>query len=345
MEFARLPKLRRGDKVAIVSPSLAAPALWPHVHELGLTRLRDVFGLIPVEFPTTRKLGATGAERATDLIAAFKDPSIKAVIATLGGDDQIEYVKHLPTEPFRSNPKPFFGYSDNTHFIDYLWRSGVPSFYGGNLFTEFAMQGEMDPFTVTYLTHALFNGGPVQLSSSPTFNEIGLDWYNPALLHERRQYQPNDGWFWDGDQRASGITWGGCLESIDELLRHGAPLPTHNHCEQIVLFLETSEEAPSPEYIFRVLRGLGERGILERVQGVLMGRPKAWDFTRQLSPAERLTYHHTQRETVRAALRRYNKLAPLVQNLDFGHTAPQICLPVGRRITISPADRTITADF
>jgi len=345
MEFVELPRVRSGDSVAIVSPSLAAPAVWPKVHELGLQRLREVFHLVPVEFPTTRRLGSSGAERARDLIAAFEDPTIKAVIATLGGDDQVEYIKHLPTAPFRANPKPFFGYSDNTHFIDHLWRCGVPSFYGGALFTEFALAGEMDPFTVGYLRRALFEGGPVKLTRSPRFSEVDLDWEDPDYPNQRREYQPNAAWLWDGTGDGVGISWGGCLESIDEMLRHGAPLPTLEQFDRIVLFLETSEEIPEGPYVARVLRALGERGILERANGILVGRPKAWAHGRQHPAAARLTYHRTQHETVSTAVRRYNQRAPLVQNLDFGHTAPQICLPAGRPITIDSSERTITAHF
>ncbi len=69
-----LPKLKPGDKVAILSPSFAAPAVWPHIHEFGLQRLRDHFNLEPVEYPTTRKRNARQEERAKDLIAAFQDP-------------------------------------------------------------------------------------------------------------------------------------------------------------------------------------------------------------------------------------------------------------------------------
>jgi len=87
-------------------------------------------------------------------------------------------------------------------------------------------------------------------------------------------YEPNEGWTWDGSQDAEGITWGGCLESIDELLRHGATIPELEEFEHIVVITETSEEIPSVEYMRRVYRALGERGILERVKAVLMGRPK-----------------------------------------------------------------------
>ena len=126
-----LKKLSPGDKVAIVSPSFAAPARWPRIYELGLKRLRDDFGLVPVPYPTTAQLNASAEQRAADLVSAFENPEIKAVISTLGGDDQVTYVKNLPDAPFRNNPKPYFGYSDNTHLMNHLWLNGVPSFYGG----------------------------------------------------------------------------------------------------------------------------------------------------------------------------------------------------------------------
>ncbi len=123
----KLRKLEKGDKVAILSPSFAAAGKWPQVYELGLERMRSIFGLEPVEFPTTKKLGASKEERAADLVAAFEREDIRAVIATLGGDDQVTYIKNLPPEPFKNNPKPFFGFSDNTHFANFLWLQGVPS--------------------------------------------------------------------------------------------------------------------------------------------------------------------------------------------------------------------------
>ncbi|MFZ2252715.1 MAG: LD-carboxypeptidase [Minisyncoccia bacterium] len=117
----KLPKLKKGDKVAILSPSFAAPGVWPQVYELGLKRLREVFHLEPVEFPTTKKVGASGEDRSVDLISAFENPEIKAIVSSLGGDDQVTYVKDLPAEPFSNNPKPFFGFSDNSHFCNFLF--------------------------------------------------------------------------------------------------------------------------------------------------------------------------------------------------------------------------------
>lgn len=150
MDFVKLTKLKKGDKVAILSPSFAAPGKWPWVYELGLRRLREVFELEPVEFLATKKMGSSKEERSKDLIDAFENKEIKAVIASLGGDDQITYIKNLPIAAFTNNPKPFFGFSDNTHFENFLWLHGIPSYYGGSLFTEFAMQKRMDPYTIEY---------------------------------------------------------------------------------------------------------------------------------------------------------------------------------------------------
>jgi muramoyltetrapeptide carboxypeptidase LdcA involved in peptidoglycan recycling len=72
------------------------------VYELGLRRLREEFGLEPVEYPTTRVLGADPRDRARDLTAAFADPSITAVLATIGGDDQITVTPYLDDDVRRS---------------------------------------------------------------------------------------------------------------------------------------------------------------------------------------------------------------------------------------------------
>ncbi len=53
--FTIVPKLRPGDWVAVVSPSMAAPARFPAVHALAMRRLREEFGLERVEYPTTRR--------------------------------------------------------------------------------------------------------------------------------------------------------------------------------------------------------------------------------------------------------------------------------------------------
>lgn len=341
----KLQKLQKGDSVAILSPSFAAPGRWPEVYALGLDRVKNVFGLNPIEFPTTAMLNATSEERAKDLIDAFANPEIKAVISSIGGNDQVTYTHTLSPEPFVQNPKPFFGFSDNSHFENFLWLNGVPSFYGGSLFTQFAMQKEMDDFTVNYLNKALFESGTFELSSSDIYNDIGYSWSDLSLLDKKRAYEENDGWFWEGKQTVSGVTWGGCLESIDEMLRHGVPIPSLSQFENIVLLLETSEEIPSSDYVFRVLRALGARGILGRVRGLLVGRPKAWEFDKLADTATKKLYRVEQRATISKIFRQFNTDATIVQNMDFGHTDPQIPIPYGAMVNINVENKKIHIEF
>ncbi len=97
---------------------MAAPARFPAVHALAMRRLRQEFGLEPVEYPTTRRLHASPQDRAADLTAAFADPGIGAVLATIGGDDQITVLPYLDPALVVACPKPFAGYSDNTNLLN-----------------------------------------------------------------------------------------------------------------------------------------------------------------------------------------------------------------------------------
>src|SRR4051812_38624499 len=117
MELRSARKAKAGDKVAVVSLSFAAPAVAPAIHEQALRRLEAATGLVPVEFPTTRKLGSTARERADDLNAALADPEIRAVLATIGGNDQITVIPYLDATLVANDPKPFLGYSDNTNLL------------------------------------------------------------------------------------------------------------------------------------------------------------------------------------------------------------------------------------
>ena len=331
--------------MAVLSPSFAAPGMFPKVFELGLERLRSVFELEPVEYPTTRKLGASANERAADLVAAFSDPQIKAVIATIGGNDQVTYVKDLPSAPFVENPKPFFGYSDSSHFCNFLFLHGIPSYYGGSIMTQYAMQGAMDAYTVDYLKHALFAGGKKGLQASDAYNDQGHNWNDDSLLHTPRPTWPNPGHIWDGTGSARGVLWGGCLESVDDMLRHAIALPSLEQFEDIVLMLETSEGLPEASYVSRVIRALGERGILERINGLLVGRPKAWEFDKPNPPEQKEKYRTEQQQVMRNTVRLYNKTVPIVQNMNFGHTDPQIPMPYGGEVTIDCDRETIVAVF
>jgi muramoyltetrapeptide carboxypeptidase LdcA involved in peptidoglycan recycling len=344
-QFKKLSKLSKGDQVAVISPSAGLPGLFPWVQDLGLERMRDVFGLQPIEYPTTRVMGSSLEDRARDVMAAFADPKNKAVFASIGGSDQIKLIKHLDPAVFANNPKPFFGFSDNTHLHNFLWNLGIPSYYGGGVMSQFGMNTKMLDITVNSLNHALFDEGEYELEVADEYNDIGLNWSDKENLRKSRQMEANKGLFWDGSTDAEGILWGGCVESLIVQSATGKYLPKDDDLEGTILFLESAEDIPEHWIVGYLLTGFGERGWLNKFQAVLVGRPKAWDFDKQNTAEQKAAYSEEQRQTVLKVVRQYNQTIPVVQNLDFGHTDPQVALPNGGKVRIATNEKKIYLNY
>ncbi|MGC0332718.1 muramoyltetrapeptide carboxypeptidase LdcA involved in peptidoglycan recycling [Streptomyces sp. SAI-170] len=341
------PKPVPGDRIAVVSPSAGLPELFPRPYELGLERLREDFGLEPVEYPTTRKMGATPQERAADIHAAFADPDIKAVIASIGGDDQITVLPHLDRELIRANPKPFFGYSDNTNLLAYLHNTGIVGYHGASVMCELGRPGSMNPLTADSLRAALFDSGPYELKPAERWGDVNGDWADPATFESEPAMRPGDGWTWvNADRVVEGRSWGGCLEIVAWLLMADREIaPDLGHYDGGVLLLETSEDMPSATEVFYVLRGMGERGLLKRFSALLMGRAKTWSFEQPNSPEDAARYAAEQRDAVLRAMRMYAPNTPIVFDVDFGHTDPQLVLPYGGLIRVDGPARRITVTY
>lgn len=189
-DLVRPPKARRGDRVAVLSPSFAAAGAFPAVHEQAMRRLAEVTGLVPVEFPATRKVGATPAERAADVNAAFADPGIRAILAVVGGDDQITVIPHLDAALVRRDPKPFLGYSDNTNMHHWLWAHGIASFYGGSSQVHLGPGPGVDEVHARSLRAALVTGERIEITEPGESEDFGVDWADPRALDffgERRR--------------------------------------------------------------------------------------------------------------------------------------------------------------
>jgi muramoyltetrapeptide carboxypeptidase LdcA involved in peptidoglycan recycling len=339
-------KVSAGDRVAVVSPSFAAPAHFPAVHELAMRRLRDELGLEPVEYPTTRRADASLPDRAADLMAAFTDPTIGAVLATIGGDDQIELLPFLDPVAVTAHPTGFFGYSDNTNVLNWLWNLGIAGFHGGSTMVHLGRGGGMHPVSTSSLRAALMTGGDVELHPVAVFSEDEQDWNDPASLERAAPTIPSPGWSWhQADTVVTAPTWGGNLEILHWNLaadRWIRPVEDYAGC---ILLLETSEEMPSAEEVFRMLRNMGERGLLAQFPAIVVGTAKASSRQHRASPAQRDEYRSRQRAAVRKALQRYNPAAMVVFDVDIGHTDPQWVLPYGGMLTIDGPAQTVTAHY
>ena len=329
--------------MAIVSPSFAAPGAFPAIHELAMERLRTALGLVPVEFPTTRRTHATSADRAADLMAAFGDPTIRAVMATIGGDDQITLLPHLDPAIVAADPKPFFGYSDNTNILNWLWNLGIVGFHGGSTMVHLGRGAGLHPVSIGSLRSALYHqrrgradaGRGIQRGRG----ELGV----PGAMTTSGPTQPSEGWAWhNADRTVAGPTWGGNLEILHWNLAAGRWIRPVDDYAGCILLIETSEEMPSATDVSRMLRNAGERGLLAQFPAIVVGRPKASSWMSPKTADERAHRSATSSETpcVRE-LDTYNPRAMAVFGVDIGHTDPQWVVPYGGQMRIDGSSRTI----
>jgi len=327
-DMIKAPKLQRGNKVAAVSLSWGGPGTFSHRYEAGKQQLQEEFGLRVVEMPHTMRDAAWLAEhpeaRAEDLMQAFTDPSIKAIISTIGGEDSIRILPYLDLPTIHSNPKIFMGYSDTTITHMACFKAGLVSFYGPTIMAGFGENGGLFAYMVDSVRRTLFSSVPIGeiVPNGNGWTVELLDWADPENQSQRRRLQPCEGWrFLQGEGVRRGHLMGGCFEVLD-WLRGTDYWPALDTWQDAILFLETSEEAPSPACVLRGLRSYAAMGILKRLSGILFGRPGGGVPREQFDDYDQAILEVVAKEEGLTEL-------PVISGMDFGHTDPMFVLPYG----------------
>ena len=321
-------KLQPGDKIATVSLSWGGPGVFPHRYEAGKRQLQDEFGVTVVEMPHTLSdaswLQHNPRARADDLMQAFADSSIKAIISTIGGDDSIRILPFLDLDVIRSNPKIFMGYSDTTITHMACLKAGLVSFSGPSIMAGFAENGGMFSYMADSVRKTLFSSAPIGSIAPNTegWTVEFLDWAEPENQTRKRKLTPSTGWkFLQGNGTHRGHLIGGCFEVLD-WLRGTDFWPAPEMWQDAILFLETSEEAPPPTAVLRGLRTYAAMGILKTLSGILFGRPGGQVRLEQFDEYDQVISQVILEEEGLADL-------PVITHMDFGHTDPMFVLPYG----------------
>jgi muramoyltetrapeptide carboxypeptidase len=131
-----LAPLEAGTAIALVAP--ASPQDETGLRQVSQHLLDLGFELRPGRYLNCRNgyLAGTDAERAEDLLAAIRDPEIRAVICVRGGYGSGRLLPWLPLPSLRDCAKPFLGFSDATFLHQALiTQAGWTTFHGPNLIT------------------------------------------------------------------------------------------------------------------------------------------------------------------------------------------------------------------
>ncbi len=315
--------LKRGDTVAAVSLSWGGAGdpeiLWRY--EVGKKCLREVFGLHVVEMENTLKgtdyLYSHPEKRAEDLLSAFRDPAVRGIFSCIGGDDSVRLLPYLDESVIRSNPKVFLGYSDTTVIHLACLHAGLRTYYGPSILAEFAENFGVFPYTAQAVSDVLFSGEPqgeIAIPNEWTSERIPWLFENREI---RKTMRPNDPpVVLQGKGTVRGRLIGGCIESI-EMVKATSIWDAEDFTDAIVFF-ETSEEMPIPQSVLYWLRNYGAQGILQKIRGIVWGRP--YDDR----------YRSEYVSVIYKALAEFDlPTLPVLYGLPFGHTEPMTTIPYG----------------
>lgn len=322
-------KLNPGDKVATVSLSWggAGDEVFRWRYEQGKQRLENIYGLQVVEMQNTlagsQFLYEHPEKRAEDLMQAFSDKSVKAIINCVGGEDSVRIIPFVDYNLIKGNPKIFTGYSDTTvgHFI--CMKAGISSFYGASLMNDFAENVNIPDYTDTYIRKTMFSDEIVgEIPCSTFYTSEYLEW-SENNSNTARHYKRNSGYeILQGEGVATGRLIGGCLEIMD-LLKGTQIFPTNDCFDNSILFVETSEEQPSVFTVTSFFRSLGAMGILRRLKGIAVGRPYDNMFYDEYKQAIKTVLFENNLEKL-----------PVIYNCSFGHNEPRCIIPMGANAEI-----------
>ncbi|WSY19089.1 LD-carboxypeptidase (plasmid) [Embleya sp. NBC_00896] len=297
-------RLRRGDRVAVVSPcSPADPErLRAGCAVLGGLGLDVVVGEHALDEIAPGHLAGTDRDRARDLERAWRDPDIAAVVCARGGYGATRLLDHLRWDLMaEAEPKILLGSSDVTALHQaFATRLGVATLFGPMPATAgfVTAAGVPDDGTLAHLRTALFAPEDALVFASPRAHCLVAG-------------------------RARGVTTGGTLTLLAAAV--GCPESAPTATGAIVLLEDTGEQ---PYRIDRMLTQLLRAGRFAGAAGVVAG---TWT---DCGPADR----------VAAVLReRLAHLGvPVLAGLDFGHGRPQLTVPLGVEAELDAGAGTLT---
>ena len=337
MKYAK--KLRKGDKVAIVSLSsgMLGEAFCSHNIEIGVKRLRE-YGLETSFMPNSLKgieyLKANPKARAKDLKDAFMDDSIAGIICAIGGDDTYRLLPYLlEDEEFidavHKSPKLFTGFSDTTINHLMFYKLGLSTYYGPNFICDLAeISDEMLPYSKKAFESYIEGNEYREITSSEIWYQERTDFSKEAVGTERISHREEHGFeLLRGKECFEGRLLGGCLESLYDILtttryedekavceKYGL-FPDIEEWKEKILFIETCEEKPVPEQFEKEIAILKEKGVFDVVSGVLVGKPQ-----------DEAYYDEYKNILVKVV---NNPDLPIVYNVNFGHATPRCTLQYG----------------
>lgn len=329
-------KLHRGDVIGIVSPSWGGPSVFPHIYENGLKNLKAL-GFEVKEFPTARGNAKYQYQnpkvRAEDVNAAFADKEVKGIITTIGGDDSVRILPFLNKETIANNPKFFMGYSDTTILTTFCNKLGLVTFNGPSIMAGFSQMEAVDASFKKHLEDFLFGEfSNYEYKPYEHYSNNYPSWKDETNTGKVSEPVKTTGWQWlQGNTIAEGELFGGNIEVL-EFIKGTDYWFDKDFWNEKILFFENSEDKPTVSQVKFMLRNYGTQGIYDKVKAVLFGR------ARDYSDEEKKELDTTLINVIGFEFGKPE--LPIISNMDFGHTDPQIIIPLGVKAELNTTSKS-----
>ena len=313
-----MKKLKKGDHIRVISPSLSIQAIGGFNANVSAKEKLEELGF-DVSFSSNyfeHDLfdSASIVSRVEDLHEAFADPSVDAILATIGGFNCNELLPYLDYDLIAQNPKIFCGYSDTTALLNAIYAKTGMQTYMGPSYSSFKMKEGQEYQSQSWLNAVTQDDYDLvpskEWSSDP--------WYDPT---KPRHFMPTD-WKVYNAGSASGTIIGGNLSTFS-LLR-GTPYAPQ--AENYILFVEEAEGYP-PEHFLRELAALLQ--AYPSPQAVIIGRfPKECEMTEEILLT--ILDKHPLLKNI-----------PVLYDVDFAHTQPLFTITIGAQAALDTDEMVI----
>ncbi|MFC3492986.1 S66 peptidase family protein [Glycomyces rhizosphaerae] len=318
MEPLRPKRLHPGDTIAIAG--LSGPALPERrdMLEAGAAELEAMgFRVRRTMLVESGKhhhwRAATPHVQAAELNALLADPEVRAVISFTGGNATTAYLDRIDYDAVRRDPKPLLGYSDITALHLALHsQTGLVGFHA-----DIAGPGL---------------GGTWQ-DTNPERRAQLRDLYRDLLTGKLEEVSlPADNiWETWKPGRATGRLVGGLLDRLINVQASPYALAPETW-DGAVYFWE--DVGRNLGHVWNQLHVLRMQGVFDRVGAMVVGIPLDVELPEE-SPFGPLTV----KDIVLDVLGDYD--FPVLAGVDFGHTGPNLPMPIGTLAEVDATDRTL----
>jgi muramoyltetrapeptide carboxypeptidase LdcA involved in peptidoglycan recycling len=338
-ELIKPKRLNKGDKIAIVSLSWGGLGDEDLIHKyiIAKERLENDFELevacMPHALRGSEFVSKHPELRAKDFMEALQDKTVSAVFCAIGGDDTIRILPYIDFDIIKNHPKIFMGYSDSTinHFM--MFKAGVVSFYGPSIMCEFGEYVQMFDYTKKAVNDVLFGKwGEYKLEPSAKWTDDYIPWQENNINTQQVMKKDKHGYeVINGNGKVQGRLLGGCLDVF--MMAIGTEIwPTLDAWRNAILFVETSEDKPTPDFVKWTFRNLAAQGILKIISGVIIGKPQGEQ------------YYDEYKTVIKQVIVNEEKLLdmPIFYNINFGHAKPIGIIPYGITTELDCEKKSIT---